>query len=213
MTGAYDKEYMEAAALNLAEALDYAANSCQMDTGLFLDMFITSGFAKRFEDDDPAVTLGMSGTELVCRTVEKSGLDLVFPAPSAALGETSVEYWLGYFLAYLKFFLGRPFKSILADISAEDLEAEIPSLLRMRPEEREEALRNLPGTDEKTVRLKKIRKACGFSQRELAEISGVNLRTLQQYEVRAKDINKAAASTLLALASVLGCEITDIMEQ
>ena len=62
------------------------------------------------------------------------------------------------------------------------------------------------------TRLQAQRKICGYSQRELAEKVGVNLRTLQQYEIRAKDINKAAASTLLALAKALGCQIEDLLE-
>ena len=48
--------------------------------------------------------------------------------------------------------------------------------------------------------------------RKLAEKVGVNLRTLQQYEIRAKDINKAAGATLLALAKVLGCRVEDLLE-
>ena len=61
-------------------------------------------------------------------------------------------------------------------------------------------------------KLQILRKNCGLSQRALSEKSGVNLRTLQQYEIRAKDINKATGETLLALATVIGCSITDLME-
>ena len=61
-------------------------------------------------------------------------------------------------------------------------------------------------------RLQILRKNCGLSQKSLSEKSGVNLRTLQQYEIRAKDLNKAAVETLLALATVIGCSITDLME-
>lgn len=46
----------------------------------------------------------------------------------------------------------------------------------------------------------------------LAELSGVNLRTLQQYEIGAKDINKAAAGSLQAMARVLGCEMSKLLE-
>ena len=52
----------------------------------------------------------------------------------------------------------------------------------------------------------------GYTQKELAEKVGVNLRTLQQYEIRAKDINKAAGTTLLALSKVLGCRVEDLLE-
>lgn len=63
-----------------------------------------------------------------------------------------------------------------------------------------------------TTKLQELRKSIGYSQRELAEKSGVNLRTLQQYELKAKDINKAATTTLLALSKTLGCKIEDLLE-
>lgn len=43
------------------------------------------------------------------------------------------------------------------------------------------------------------------SQRTLAEKSGVALRMIQQYEQRAKDINKAGGMNRVALAETLGC--------
>ena len=58
-----------------------------------------------------------------------------------------------------------------------------------------------------------MRKAIGLTQKELAEKSGVKLRMIQQYEQRAKDINKATASNLFALAQVLGCKAEDLLEQ
>ena len=42
--------------------------------------------------------------------------------------------------------------------------------------------------------------------------SGVNLRTLQQYELKTKDIGKASVQTVIALAAVLGCPIEDLLE-
>lgn len=62
------------------------------------------------------------------------------------------------------------------------------------------------------TRLHTLRLASGYTQKELAEKSGVNLRTLQQYEIRGKDINKAASVNLMALAKVLGCHMEDLME-
>ena len=46
----------------------------------------------------------------------------------------------------------------------------------------------------------------------LAEKSGVHIRNVQQYEQRAKDINKAAVITLVALAKSLNCEIENLLE-
>lgn len=61
-------------------------------------------------------------------------------------------------------------------------------------------------------RLKKAREAAGLSQSQLAKASGVNVRMIQHYEQRAKDINSAKVSTVLALADALGVEVRDIIE-
>lgn len=52
-------------------------------------------------------------------------------------------------------------------------------------------------------KLKSIRTAKGLSQKELAEKSGVSLRTLQHYECGDSDINGAGTSMLLKLAEAL----------
>ena len=62
------------------------------------------------------------------------------------------------------------------------------------------------------TRLKRIRSAYGCSQAELSELSGVGIRSIQMYEQRRKDINKAEVESVWRLARALGCEIEDIME-
>ena len=62
------------------------------------------------------------------------------------------------------------------------------------------------------IRLQKRRNDAQLTQKELAGRSGVKLRTIQQYEMRAKNINKAAAETLLQLAQVLLCNMEDLIE-
>ena len=51
--------------------------------------------------------------------------------------------------------------------------------------------------------LKRIRTAYGCTQAELAKRSGVNLRSVQMYEQRQKDINKASAEALYRLAKTI----------
>ena len=62
------------------------------------------------------------------------------------------------------------------------------------------------------TKLKRIRLIYGCSQRELAEMSGVSLRSIQMYEQRNKDINKAQAESLYCLAKALGCTMEDLLE-
>ena len=63
------------------------------------------------------------------------------------------------------------------------------------------------------TQLQILRKSIGYSQKTLAEKSGVSLRMIQQYEQRAKDINKAAGVNLIALSQTLGCKAEDLLEQ
>lgn len=63
------------------------------------------------------------------------------------------------------------------------------------------------------MKIQEIRKARGLSQRQLAEASGVNVRVLQHYEQGFKDINKAAAETVKALADALDVRMEDLLEE
>ena len=40
----------------------------------------------------------------------------------------------------------------------------------------------------------------------------MNLRTLQQYELKTKDISKASVQTVLALANALGCRVEELLD-
>ena len=62
------------------------------------------------------------------------------------------------------------------------------------------------------TKLKQIRKANGMTQRELAEKTGISLRTIQHYEQGSKDLNMAAAITVWYIAQALGCSIEDLLE-
>lgn len=60
--------------------------------------------------------------------------------------------------------------------------------------------------------LKRMRMAANLSQSEMAERSGIKLRTIQEYEQGKKNIDGAKLATLSALAQALDCRIRDIME-
>lgn len=62
------------------------------------------------------------------------------------------------------------------------------------------------------TRLKTIRENRGISQTELAMLSGVKLRSIQMYEQKVNNIDKAQAGTLYNLSRVLGCTIEDLLE-
>ena len=61
--------------------------------------------------------------------------------------------------------------------------------------------------------LKRIRTTYGCTQAELARRSGVGLRSIQMYEQRNKDINRASVEAIYRLSKVLGCTVEDLIEK
>ncbi len=60
--------------------------------------------------------------------------------------------------------------------------------------------------------LKIVRQASGLSQSKLTKLADVKLRSIQMYEQRRNDINKAQEKNLYKLAKVLGCNIEDLLD-
>lgn len=62
------------------------------------------------------------------------------------------------------------------------------------------------------LKLKEMRQAKGFSQSQLAEKTGINVRTLQHYEQGSKIFDHARIDTLLKCCAALDCQLEDIIE-
>lgn len=202
MIRAYDKSYLSPARTALGRSFDYAV----YDQGLTLDdyyaLFLVSSYARRFATGDPSVLAGMSGIELArCVMAETSGLVPIRPGNRTG---RSPEYWTGWALAYYQWYTAFPLWEIeraipitrILDLYQPYHEMDISSFVAemLRLHEAAE-----PGTP-----LKRRRMQLGFSQSELARRSGVPLRTIQQYEQRQKDINRASFETVMQLAQALG---------
>ena len=63
----------------------------------------------------------------------------------------------------------------------------------------------------KNDRLKALRGASGLSQSQLAQKTGVSLRTLQHYEQGTKNLNGAHLDTLLKLCIALDCSLNALI--
>lgn len=61
------------------------------------------------------------------------------------------------------------------------------------------------------VNLKYMRECLGITQKELAQRSCLNLRTIQNYEQGVNDIGKASFNKLIKIALALECNIEDIL--
>lgn len=60
--------------------------------------------------------------------------------------------------------------------------------------------------------LRRIRKEKRLTQKQLAELSGVNLKMIQKYETGEKNINHARAITLTMLATALKAKEINLLE-
>ena len=212
MKKAYVANYLDDAMQNLGEAFDYAVNACQLDLEIFFSLFISTGIADLFADGSPKYVVGTSGSELVLKTLEKAGLSTEnCPDRQTDFG-FSKEYKCGLVLAYYQQKSGRSFRNIQEIFSVDDLMGLYPILQKYSEEKFLEVVERDIDKNSDATRLQTMRKKRGMSQSQLAQVSGVNIRTLQQYEVGAKDINKASVLSVLALASALSCSPKDIIE-
>ncbi len=208
---AYDEIYLDDAMKNLGEALDYSANVCHIDADEFMELFIAGGFAYSFGSGSPKSLSGLSGTELVMETLTKAGLDITLPKPQAEY-DCSPEYWCGWILAYYQWKTGRSFRNIHDRISMAEILRLYPILHEASEDRAADTVSSIIARKNTVSGLQYQRRICGYSQKELAERSGVNLRTLQQYEQKTKEIDRASVQTVKALADVLGCRMEDILE-
>lgn len=208
---AYGENYLDDAMKNLGEAFDYAVNACHLNMDDFWSFFVATGYADSFGKGNPRLVSGLSGTELVMEILTKTGLTADYPEAQIEY-DCSPEYWCGWILAYFQWKTGRTFQDIHENISGGELLKLYPTMHEASEEKFVDTVNSMIRRKNAPAKVQRLRKLCGYSQKELAEKSGVNLRTLQQYELKTKDICKASVQTVMALANVLGCRVVDLME-
>ena len=164
------------------------------------------------EEGDPSVLAGKSGIEIAGDVLIETTGEAPAEEPQERFG-CSVEYWIGWAVAYYQWFSSRKYSDIFKALSFEDLqkmyyplhEADITKFVDVAEEKIKEIFAD--------TNLKRIRTAYGCTQAELADLSGVSLRSIQMYEQRRKDINKASTESVYRIAKVLGCSIEDLLEK
>lgn len=210
MIHAYDRTYLASAQTLLARACDYAVYDAGSDACAFFCRFATSPFAARFESGDPGVLVGMSGVELARSVLELAGKSSAAEV-CYAVGR-SPEYWAGWALAYYQWRTALPFAEIEGAASFEQVVEMYDPYHEMDVRQFADALDERYRVAFPDARAKRRRLIAGLTQAELADLSGVPLRTVQQYEQRQKDISKAAADTVIRLAQVLACRPVDLLD-
>ena len=210
--GAYQAEYLEGAMLAVAEFFDYAVNDYGAELDEIADLFEMSKVARALEAGLPWAAQGKSGFELFAALSAELGYENANLAVPRYRMDKTPEYWAGWVSAYAQWrldvsyeqlFCAMPFEQIVTsyhpwhEASEERFAVEVERRLAVAPAE---------------TKLARLRRAAGLSQRELAWRSGVSLRSIQMYEQRNKDINKAQFCTVRSIAHVLKCPLESLFE-
>lgn len=211
MIRAYHEMFLNKAMSNLGEMFDFAINDFGMDRTDFSEMFMSSSICRRLENGEPKYLIGMSGTELAVDIIEETTGKIPEVTIEAQYDRTP-DYWCGWAICYYQWSRSVRYREIFRIASYEEICAMYPvmheaDVTRFVDEMDKRRALLVPETN-----LRRIRSAYGCSQSELSRLSGVSLRSIQMYEQRNKDINRAQAESLAGLARALGCRMEDLLE-
>ena len=144
--------------------------------------------------------------------LEQSGVETERIKPNYTASR-SEEFWTGWALAYYQWETSMSSCGDRAVCSHQRHGGSLPAYHEMDIRQFADKVNAMYKAAKPETNLKLLRQKAGLSQRDLADLSGVPVRTIQQYEQRQKNINKAQAEYLVVLAKVLCCEVGDLMEK
>lgn len=211
MIRAYNENMVEKAQVTLGSAFDFAAHEIGYTLTDFMSLFIESGYARQFEAGNPAIVMGRSGIELALLVAQRT-LNLQRPIRIRYALGYSEEFWCGWALAYYQWRRSESFAHIAHAVPMEQVQALYATFHETDIRRFCAHMDELLATAYPDTNLKRLRKRASMTQEELANLSGVPIRTIQQYEQRRKDVNKAQVETALKLARALGCNPEDLTE-
>ena len=202
MIHAYNEQLMPTVRDKLAQMFELAVYVEGIGLDDFAGRFIKSRICGAFEKADPVYVLGKSANELAGMVLDGD------PIEADCASGASPEYWTGWALAYTQWYMNRPYRELLHALSCRELCDRYFPYHEMDVSRSVELFRaRLP----KINPLKKLRKERGFSQADLAKLSGVPERTIRAYEQGKLDIARAQAESLYSLSQTLGCKIEDLI--
>lgn len=204
---AYSELYVDDVMTQLGAMYDFAVNTCHQEMSLFHARFLSSGIAERISSGDPKYAGGMSGIETALEVARRTGSTL--ESASQMIDAGSPEYWTGWALAYIQWYLNRDFSKLQKgglDIIA--LHKRYPALHEADISKTVDyAQRVLDDYSRLHNPLKEARRDAGFTQNRLAFESGVSLRAIRAYEQGQLSLASASAGSLRNMERVLGCTL------
>ena len=205
----YDIMYLDSASENIGTIFEYAVD-CGYEPILFWNMFVSSDVARQIENGNPRYLVGYSAIDLFNIIIKPTYSD-DYIIPNSFINRNKF-YWAGWTLAQYQNYKSMSFFNINKILNIEKVlslydtlhEADITKFFEIA----DEYINN----SKKEINLRRIRISAGLSQKQLADKAKVSIRSIQMYEQRNNDINKAQVDILFRLSKTLGCKIEDLFE-
>ncbi len=209
-TKSFDESYLPYVAENVGTMFEYAV-ACGYRPIQFWRTFVVSKVAVEIEKGNPKYLVGYSAIDYVNIIINTtSSQEKILNTKS--LYNRDRFYWAGWILAQYQYISGYSYLTIdkalpiskVLDMYDVLHEADINKFFDIADSYLKQGHR--------TTNLKRIRTARGLSQQELARMADVDIRSIQSYEQKTNDINKARAGVLYRISKVLGCYMEDLLE-
>ena len=205
-----DDTYLEDIQETLGAFFDIGVNRWGVGGEALAEAFMASGIAREFERRNPVFVAGKSALDLL--RIAAPFIDAPDSPPQAAEVRPSEEYWLGWILGFYQVRTGRPYRQVLDAVPFDELLGMYYPLHEAPESKFVEVLDARLCSAQLPTRLKRQRELCALTQEELAERVGVSLRSIQMYEQRQKNINRASAETVYRLACALHCSMEGLLQ-
>lgn len=195
--------------------LDFSTYGLGYELSDFFSLFLDSKYCRRVESADSATVMGKSGIEL-CYDItghEYIAAEKMDIYTSHAISGRSREYWTGWTLAYYQWITSFSYTEINDIKGIDDIASMYDVYHEMDISHFVERINEIYKIKNPESRLKKMRQNAGLSQSAVSELTGIPLKTIQQYEQRRKNINNASVDYLISLSRVLKCDIELLVEK
>lgn len=214
MVCGYDRNIVSVVQRLMAGMMDFAVNGLGLAIDEFYNTFLASDFPGRIERGDSRTVMGMSGIEVAYAVSGKEPISGDEMERFIDFNmDRSPEYWTGWALAYFQSTTRLTFGEINDFRSIGDVRRMYPKYHEMDVRQFCDSMKEAYFAMHPMTCLQIQRKQAGISQKMLADMSGIPLKTIQQYEQRRKDINRANVDYVLSMARVMNCDIEVLLEK
>lgn len=199
----YSDIYLSIVAENIGTMFECAVDN-RKDPRIFWNIFVNSKVAQQIENGNPKY-LSCSAQDYLIELLKETKL-----TKKQNINKDRF-YWAGWILAQYQQRTGYSFYKINNNLPIEKVlvlydtlhEADVSKFYDVADKY---------FVNKGITNLKRARQAAGLSQSKLAKKSEVALRSIQMFEQRRNDINKAQVETVYRLSKTLGCRIEDLLE-